>query len=287
MQPGKKYENHFAGRFQTLDEVVVVGYGTQSKKTLTGAVSMVNMGDVEMNTVPNVSRALAGKAAGFRVNQVSAQPGGEAKFRIRGEASTGAGNEPLFVIDGFPVSSTSNLSSGNGFYESGNIDNVLESLNPDDIESISVLKDAASTAIYGARAGHGVVLITTKRGKSQKPRVTYSGMGSVQVARSNYKMLDTRMYMDMYNKQMHEEWLKLNGMGIYEGYVEKQDTPPTQYKPTFNNDEILTASGTDWLDAVMRNGYTQQHNLSVNGGTAKNSLSGFCQLYEPRRNCQE
>ena len=94
-------------------------------------------------------------------------------------------------------------------------------------------------------------------------------MGSVQVARSNYKMLDTHMYMDMYNKQMHEEWLKLNGMGIYEGYVEKQDTPPTQYKPTFNNDEILTASGTDWLDAVMRNGYTQQHNLSVNGGTEK------------------
>lgn len=81
---------------------------------------------------------------------------------------------------------------------------MLESLNPDDIESISVLKDAASTAIYGARAGHGVVLITTKRGKSQKPRVTYSGMGSVQVARSNYKMLDTRMYMDMYNKQQHE-----------------------------------------------------------------------------------
>ena len=146
---------------------------------------------------------------------------------------------------------------------------MLESLNPDDIESISVLKDAASTAIYGARAGHGVVLITTKRGKSQKPRVTYSGMGSVQVARSNYKMLDTRMYMDMYNKQQHEEWLKLNGMGIYKGYVEKPDTPPTQYKPAFNNDEILLASGTDWLDAVMRNGYTQQHNLSVNGGTEK------------------
>ncbi len=247
----------------------MVGYGTQSKKTLTGAVSMVNMGDVEMNTVPNVSRALAGKAAGFRVNQISAQPGGEAKFRIRGEASTGAGNDPLFVIDGFPVSSSGNLSSGNGYYESGNIDNVLESLNPDDIESISVLKDAASTAIYGARAGHGVVLITTKRGKSQKPRVTYSGMGSVQVARSNYKMLDTRMYMDMYNKQQHEEWLKLNGMGIYKGYVEKPDTPPTQSKPAFNNDEILLASGTDWLDAVMRNGYTQQHNLSVNGGTEK------------------
>ena len=268
VQPGKNIKITLQEDSKQLDEVVVVGYGTQSKKTLTGAVSMVNMGDVEMNTVPNVSRALAGKAAGFRVNQVSAQPGGEAKFRIRGEASTGAGNDPLFVIDGFPVSSSGSLDSGNGYYESGNIDNVLESLNPDDIESISVLKDAASTAIYGARAGHGVVLITTKRGKSQKPRVTYSGMGSVQVARSNYKMLDTRMYMDMYNKQQYEEWMKLNGMGIYEGYVAKPEKP-TQYKPAFNNDEILLASGTDWLDAVMRNGYTQQHNLSVNGGTEK------------------
>ena len=123
--------------------------------------------------------------------------------------------------------------SGNGYYESGNIDNVLESLNPDDIESISVLKDAASTAIYGARAGHGVVLITTKRGKSQKPRVTYSGMGSVQVARSNYKMLDTRMYMDMYNKQQHEEWLKLNGMGIYEGYVSVSPTSLRRFNKSF------------------------------------------------------
>ncbi|WP_336537286.1 TonB-dependent receptor, partial [Bacteroides acidifaciens] len=268
VQVGKNLKIILQEDSKQLDEVVVVGYGTQSKKTLTGAVSMVNMGDVEMNTVPNVSRALAGKAAGFRVNQISAQPGGEAKFRIRGETSISAGNEPLFVIDGFPVSSSGNLSSGNGYYESGNIDNVLESLNPDDIESISVLKDAASTAIYGARAGHGVVLITTKRGKSQKPRVTYSGMGSVQVARSNYKMLDTRMYMDMYNKQQYEEWMKLNGMGIYEEYVAKPEKP-TQYKPAFNNDEILLASGTDWLDAVMRNGYTQQHNLSVNGGTEK------------------
>ena len=268
VQLGKNIKITLQEDSKQLDEVVVVGYGTQSKKTLTGAVSMVNMGDVEMNTVPNVSRALAGKAAGFRVNQVSAQPGGEAKFRIRGEASISAGNEPLFVIDGFPVSSSGNLSSGNDFYESGNIDNVLESLNPDDIESISVLKDAASTAIYGARAGHGVVLITTKRGKSQKPKVTYSGMGSVQVARSNYKMLDTRMYMDMYNKQQYEEWMKLNGMGIYEGYVAKPEKQ-TQYKPAFNNDEILLANGTDWLDAVMRNGYTQQHNLSVNGGTEK------------------
>ena len=118
VQPGRNMKITLQEDSKQLDEVVVVGYGTQSKKTLTGAVSMVNMGDVEMNTVPNVSRALAGKAAGFRVNQVSAQPGGEAKFRIRGEASISAGNEPLFVIDGFPVSSSGSLSSGDEFLQS-------------------------------------------------------------------------------------------------------------------------------------------------------------------------
>lgn len=252
-----------------LDEVVVVGYGTQNKKSLTGAVSMMDMEDTELNTVTTVSHALAGKAAGFRVNLVSAQPGGGSNFRIRGEASTGAGNEPLFVIDGFPVSSPGTVESGtSSYYGTGMTDNILESLNPDDIESISVLKDAASTSIYGARAGHGVVLITTKRGKNQKPRITYSGVGSFQVARTAYKMLDTSAYMDMYNKQQYEEWLKTNGLGIYEGYIDRVDNP-TPFTPTYTNDQILRAKGTDWLGEVTRTGYMYQHNLSVNGGTEK------------------
>lgn len=150
-----------------VSDVVVIGYGKQTKKTLTGAVSVVGMSDLETATVSNISQALAGKAAGLSVRQMSAQPGGGSKLRIRGEASPGAGNEPLIVIDGFPISSTSSLGSGT-VYSAGNMDNVLESLNPDDIESISVLKDAASTAIYGARAGHGVILITTKRGREQR-----------------------------------------------------------------------------------------------------------------------
>lgn len=253
---------------ELLDEVVVVGYGTQNKKTLTGAVSMVNMDDVEISSVTTVSHALAGKAAGFRVNQLSAQPGGGAKFRIRGEASVGAGNEPLFVIDGFPVSPTGNIGTGNDFYTSGSTDNILESLNPEDIESISVLKDAASTSIYGARAGHGVILITTKRGVKQKPKITYSGIGSIQIARSNYKMLNTRMYMDMYNKVQYEEWLKRNGMGIYEGYVTKSDNI-TPFVPEYSNDQIKYADETDWLSAVMQKGYMHQHNLSINGGSEK------------------
>lgn len=252
---------------EVLDEVVVVGYGTMKKANLTGAVSVMDMKETELSSVSTVSHALAGKAAGLRVNQVSAQPGGGSTFNIRGAASTGAGNEPLFVIDGFPVSSSSTLSSGN-IYEAGTTDNVLSSLNPDDIESITVLKDAASTAIYGARAGHGVILITTKRGKSHKAKVTYSGAASVQVARSNYKVLDTRTYMDMRNKQEYEEYLKSYGLGIYEGYVSKPENGIIpQFNPRYSNDQILNASGTDWLDEVMRIGYMHQHNVSVNGGT--------------------
>lgn len=263
--PGKKLLIVLKEDTKVLDEVVVVGYGTQTKKTLTGAVSMMDMKDIEATTVTTVSHALAGKAAGLKVNLQSAQPGGGSKFRIRGEASTGAGNEPLFVIDGFPVSSGSSLESGN-IYKAGTMDNVLESLNPDDIESISVLKDAASTAIYGARAGHGVILITTKRGKTGKPAVSYSASGSVQNIRANYDMLDAAQFMDMYNKQTYEKYLVQYGLGIYEGYVKSSETP-TGYTPGYTNDQLKYVNGTDWLKEVTRLGYMQQHNLSINGGS--------------------
>ena len=237
VQPGKNMKIILQEDSKQLDEVVVVGYGTQSKKTLTGAVSMVNMGDVEMNTVPNVSRALAGKAAGFRVNQVSAQPGGEAKFRIRGEASTGAGNEPLFVIDGFPVSSTSNLSSGNGFYESGNIDNVLESLNPDDIESIDILKDASATAIYGARGANGVIMITTKKGSEGQAKVSYSAYASVSELPNEYEVLSA----DQYRAFASEKGITIDDGG----------------------------ANTNWQDEIFRTALSHNHNLAVSGGGKK------------------
>ena len=254
---------------EMLDEIVVVGYGTQTKKTLTGAVSVMEMDDLETSTVSTMSHALAGKAAGLRVTQVSAKPGGGSTFNIRGAASTGAGNDPLFVIDGFPVTSTNTLSSGN-IYTEGTTDNILSSINPDDIESITVLKDAASTAIYGARAGHGVILITTKRGREHKPRVTYSGAASVQIPRTNYRVLDTKTFMDMRNRQAYEEYLKSYGLDIYEGYVAKPaDGVIPEFTPVYTNDQILNAEGTDWLDEVMRTGYLHQHNVSVNGGTDK------------------
>lgn len=247
---------------ELLDEVVVVGYGTQSKKSLTGAVGTMDMKEIETSTVSSISHALGGKVAGLQVNLQSAQPGGAAKFRIRGEASTGAGNEPLIVIDGFPVNNTGSLGSGN-IYNAGNTDNLLESLNPDDIESISVLKDAASTAIYGARAGHGVVLITTKRGKEGRAKVSYSASGSFQNIRSNYDVLNTREYMEVENLQLKERWMKENGQGIYAGYITTNPNP-TPFTPKFDLSKPI--QGTDWMDEVTRTGYMHQHNLSINGG---------------------
>lgn len=247
---------------ELLDEVVVVGYGTQSKKSLTGAVGTMDMKEIETATVSSISHALGGKVAGLQVNMQSAQPDGEAKFRIRGEASTGAGNEPLIVIDGFPINNTGSLDSGN-VYEAGKTDNLLESLNPDDIESISVLKDAASTAIYGARAGHGVILITTKRGKEGRAKVSYSVSGSFQNIRSNYDVLNTREYMEVENLQLKERWMKENGQGIYAGYI-TPNPDPTPFTPKYDLSKPMP--GTDWLDEVTRTGYMHQHNLSINGG---------------------
>lgn len=252
---------------ELLDEVVVVGYGTQTKKSLTGAVGTMDMKDIETSTITSISHAMGGKIAGLRVNLQSAQPGGAAKFRIRGEASTGAGNDPLIVIDGFPISNGSSLGSGNDF-EAGNTDNLLESLNPDDIESISVLKDAASTAIYGARAGHGVVLITTKRGKAGKAKVTYSASGSFQNIRANYDMLNPYEYMEAQNLHAYERYLQQNGLGIYKGYLPTNDNP-SPFEPKYSETQMANVTGTDWLDQVTRTGFMHQHNLSINGGGEK------------------
>lgn len=252
---------------ELLDEVVVVGYGVQKKRDLTGAISSVKMDETPVNTYSTVSHALAGKAAGLQVTQSSAQVGGGSTFRIRGAASTGAGNDPLIIIDGIPVSSGSSLGSGNR-YNAGTTDNVLSSINPNDIESIEVLKDASSTAIYGSRAGHGVIIVTTKRGKEQKAQVRYSGNVSVQTMKNGYKALNGPEYMEYYNRFTYEDYLMTNGLGIYENYVDLgagHEAP--EYHPTYSPDQIANAQNTDWFDEVSRTGMMHSHNVSVNGGS--------------------
>jgi TonB-dependent SusC/RagA subfamily outer membrane receptor len=261
---------------QAIDEVVVVGYGVQKKRDLTSAISTVKMSDAPVQTISTVSHALAGKAAGLRVVQATAQPGAGASFRIRGETSINAGNEPLIVIDGMPVSSSPSPGGANGVYQSdaGSQDNVLEMLNPNDIESIEVLKDASAAAIYGARAGHGVILVTTKRGKEGKINVTYSGNASVQSIAKNYELMNAQEYMQLNNTWYAEYVTKMNGQGIYQGYVTPVANPLT-YTPKFTDEQIANAQTTDWIKEISRTGFQHSHNVSLTGGNDPDFTFGF------------
>lgn len=265
---GKKTDFNIVLKEDTelLDEVVVVGYGTMKKKDLTGAVASVKMDDAPVGTVSTISHALAGKAAGLQVNTISAQPGSGSTFRIRGAASVNAGNDPLIIIDGFPVSPTDDSKIQTGKYDSGSSDNILASINPNDIESIEVLKDASSTAIYGARAGNGVIIITTKKGKTGAPKVTYSGTASVQTMAAKYEMLSAKDFMIQSNRYALEEWRRSNGIGVYGGKSEAEAATP--YTLYYTDAEIANpAYDTDWFKEITRTGFQTQHNLSVNGGT--------------------
>ena len=251
---------------QALEEVVVVGYGTMKKKDLTGAVASVKMDDAPVGTVSTISHALAGKAAGLQVNTVSAQPGGGSNFRIRGAASVNASNDPLIIIDGFPVSSPNEDKLKTGKYSSGTTDNILASINPNDIDSIEVLKDASSTAIYGSRAGNGVIIVTTKKGKTGAPKVTYSGTATVQTLATDYDMLNASDFMIQSNRYQKEQWMKDNGIGIYGGKSEAQASSP--YTPRYTDAQIANpANNTNWFDEITRTGFQTQHNVSINGGT--------------------
>lgn len=257
---------HLKEDSQVLDEVVVVGYGTMKKKDLTGAVASVKMDDAPVGTISSISHALAGKAAGLQVSTISAQPGGQSTFRIRGAASSDkAGNDPLIIIDGFPVSDPGSLDSGNQ-YKDGNKDNILASINPNDIESIEVLKDASSTAIYGARAGNGVIIVTTKRGKNGAAKVQYSGSASVQNISKSYEMLDASGFMKATNNYYREQWLQENGIGVYGG--KSISDAASAYVPKYTDSQMANPiHNTDWFDEISRLGFQTSHNLSVSGGT--------------------
>ncbi|MDT7828019.1 TonB-dependent receptor plug domain-containing protein [Pricia sp. S334] len=165
---------------QGLDEVVVVGYGTSTKKDLTGAVATIPTEQLENRPVVSYQEALAGQMAGVQIQQTSAAPGNEGlAVRVRGSGSITAGQDPLYVIDGYPV-------EGSGF----------SLVNPSDIESIQVLKDASSTAIYGSRGSNGVVIVTTKKGKVGKPRVSYNAYFGMQQVAKKFDMMNTEQYLE-------------------------------------------------------------------------------------------
>lgn len=251
-----------------LEEVVVVGYGTQKKRDLTGAVSSIKMDETQKETFTTISHALAGKAAGLQVNISSAQVGGGASFKIRGAGSISAGNSPLIIIDGFPVGGGTSVGSGN-IFNAGSTDNILSSLNPNDIASIEVLKDASSTAIYGSRAGHGVIIITTKRGRENSDvQVHYTGSVSVSKLKNGYKVLSGPEYMRQVNRYSYESFLQTHGMDVYKDYVPVDPAKASDvYSPSYTDEEIKNAPTTNWFDEVTTLGVKHNHDISIMGGS--------------------
>lgn len=246
-----------------LDDVVVVGYGNMKKRDLTGSVASVKLDDSFAGTAQSASLALIGSVPGLQVTQNSAKPGSGANYIMRGFSSPNADNRPLIIIDGFPVSPINDSNISVGIYDNGGSDNMLGSLNPNDIASIEVLKDASSTAIYGARAGHGVIIVTTKKGKQGKAKVTYSGSVSVQTISKKYEMLNAEDFRSESNRRAYYEYLEKNKLPPY------GDTDPLfvpDFVPRFDLSSPLGES-YDWFGAITQTGVQTQHNLSVSGGT--------------------
>jgi TonB-dependent starch-binding outer membrane protein SusC len=229
---------------EALDEIVVVGYGTESKKLLTGSIGSVSSGQFKDLPTPTIDQALQGKTTGIQIIQNSGTPGGGMTVRIRGNSSISAGNQPLYVIDGIPV--TTGDFGQIGF--SGQTIDAVSDLNPNEIESISVLKDASAAAIYGARASNGVVLITTKRGQSQKTRINLSTYYGFKQPEKKLDMLDAKQWKEYLNDRA------ANDGGI----------PP--YSPEdLNNNPV----DTDWLDEIFRTAPTASVELSAVGGNER------------------
>ncbi len=220
-----------------LSNVVVVGYGTQKKSDLTGSISSLKSSDLTLGgTVSNAAQALQGRAAGVMVTQNSKAPGGSISVRVRGANSISSTNEPLYVIDGFP--------SANGV-----------DINPNDIESMEILKDASATAIYGARGANGVIIITTKRGKNGKSQISYNGYAGVQNIINPFHMLNAKDYMLLANDLYQEI-----------------DGQQGQQFAVYTQSQLNTTVNTDWIKEATRAGKVQSHNIQYEGGSDKTKI---------------
>ena len=238
---------------QSLDEVVVVGYGTQKKSDLTGSVGSVTAKELTERPVINVAQGLQGRVAGVNVSLNSGQPGSNPLIRIRGYGSINAGNNPLYVVDGV-------------FWDAG-----ITSLNPNDIASIEVLKDASATAIYGAQGSNGVILITTKRGK-KGTQVSYDTFVSISQIARKLPTLNAKQFLEV-EDSAYAHVRKYDPAGWAAGDYANRDprikrralTPSKSSRPLFD-EELNPLYDTNWQDATTQTGVTQSHNLSFSGG---------------------
>lgn len=263
-----------------LDDIVIIGYGSVKKSDVTGAVSRVKGSDLPKEGSPSVGNMLQGKAAGLVITSNNASPGGALNFRIRG-----ADNDPLIIIDGFPVTPLNDTYFSQTKTETGTAlpsiktDNNFTGLNPDDIETIDILKDASATSIYGSRAANGVILITTKRGKGSKLNVTYSNATSIQQLYGLPKVLNGKDFMVERNKVFKEVWMNNNNVYPY-GTQTWDDGMNSGIAYPYSDQDIQNfKGGTDWVKEITRTGLIQSHNFNLTAGTDKTkylfSVSSF------------
>lgn len=240
-----KIDITLAENISTLDEVIVVGYGTMKKKDMTSASVSLASSDIEKTVNTTVEQAIQGRAAGVYVTQNTGTPGGGMSVTIRGINSINGSNEPLYVVDGVQIEGTTDVSGTN----------PLSTLNPSDIESIDILEGPSATAIYGSRGTNGVVMITTKRGKAGKMKVNYTFLYSLQSPPKQLEVMDLRQYAIMDNA-----YKAANG-----GLVREEFLDPT-----------ILGSGTNWQDALFKEAPMSKHQLSISGGSDKTTyyLSG-------------
>ena len=237
---------------QMLDEVVVVGYGTMKKSDLAGASATMDEKAIKGSNITNIDQSFQGRVTGVTAVQTSGAPGSSSSIRVRGQATINAGAEPLYVVDGVIMQGGGNSGADFGLGDAlgnGSVSTVspLSTINPADIVSMEILKDASATAIYGAQGANGVVLITTKRGKAGEAKFTYDGSVTVQRQTKRLNMLNLREFAEFYNDMAQQG-------EIY--------TPDETY-----SDPSILGKGTNWQDAVFRTAWQHQHQVSAQGGT--------------------
>lgn len=264
-----------------LQDVVVVGYGTQKKKNVTAALANYDARNLDQRPVLRLDQALVGQMAGVNVKQTSGALNKGISIQVRGTGSITAGNEPLYVVDGFPLASAAPNGSGN--FATGN---PLDNMNPNDIESVQVLKDAAAASIYGSRAANGVVLITTKKGKSGKPRINVNSYVGYMERSRKMDMLSAEEWVDRSKEIINAQWVA-SGAGRTASQTNEQrrvilGLPVGTVNTSLMYDDRWDMAGhpglryIDWQDEAFRKGMMQNHQIAASGGneTVKYYVSG-------------
>ena len=255
----------------TLQEVVLTGYGSQKKRNVTGAIATFDAKNLDERPVLRVDQALVGQMAGVAVKQTSGGLGKGFQIQVRGTGSISAGNEPLYVIDGFPLAATS--PDRNGVFSGGN---PLDNINPNDIESIQVLKDASSAAIYGSRAANGVILITTKKGRTGKAQINLNSYIGYSEPSRKLDMLNAEEWIDRATEMINAQWVA-SGPGRTASQTNEQrrtilGLAPGIVNTSYMTDDRWTQPGHpgltyhDWQDEAFRKGLLQNYQLSASGG---------------------